>query len=180
MTSRASELGDLDALRRSDSKYGVLHEQLRALFRREPSTKVVVFSYFRATLRYLHQRLGDDGMRALTLHGGHGDKDEIIAEFRESPDLDVLLSSEVGSEGIDLQFARIVINYDLPWNPMRVEQRIGRIDRLGQTAEKIHIWNLLHEDTIDDRIYTRLFDRLQIFKRALGGLRQCSATRFGP
>ena len=170
LTSRAAELGDLAALRRHDSKYGELRKQLVSLFRRESGTKVVVFSYFRATLRYLHGRLGDDGVRAVVLHGGHDDKDEIIAKFRDSEDLDVLLSSEVGSEGIDLQFARIVINYDLPWNPMRVEQRIGRIDRLGQAAEKIHVWNLLYEDTIDDRIHDRLFERLRIFERALGGL----------
>ena len=170
LTLRAAELGDLAALRRHDSKYGELRRQLGSLFRREPGTKVVLFSYFRATLRYLHDRLGEDGIRAVVLHGGHDDKDGIVATFRGSGNLDVLLSSEVGSEGIDLQFARIVINYDLPWNPMRVEQRIGRIDRLGQAAEKIHVWNLLYEDTIDDRIHDRLFDRLKIFERALGGL----------
>ena len=170
---RASELGDFWLLRRQDSKYSVLLAQLRSLFEREPTTpttKVVLFSYFRATLSYLHQRLGEDGIRSIKMHGGHKDKDRIVDSFRESPDLPVLLSSEVGSEGIDLQFARIVINYDLPWNPMRVEQRIGRIDRLGQQAEKIHVWNLFYQDTIDDRIYRRLFERLGVFEGALGGL----------
>ena len=170
LTFRASALGDLDALRRCDSKYRMLRGELGSLFRREPATKVVVFSYFRATLHYLRERLGEDGIRAVTLHGGHADKDEIVAGFRDRPDLHVLLSSEVGSEGIDLQFASIVVNYDLPWNPMRVEQRIGRIDRLGQAAEKIYVWNLFYKDTIDDRIHERLFRRLDIFRRALGGL----------
>ena len=170
LTARAAELGDLATLWRQDSKYQKLREHLRSLFREEPATKIVVFSYFRATLRYLHQRLDEDGIRSITMHGGHADKNQIVDEFRESPDLDVLLSSEVGSEGIDLQFARVVINYDLPWNPMRVEQRIGRIDRLGQPAEKIHVWNLFYQNTIDDRIYHRLFERLHVFEGALGGL----------
>ena len=148
----------------------MLLAQLRSLFEREPEAKVVLFSYFRATLRYLHLRLEEDGIRSITMHGGHRDKDRIVDDFRESPDLPVLLSSEVGSEGIDLQFAHIVINYDLPWNPMRVEQRIGRIDRLGQQEEKIHVWNLFYQNTIDDRIYRRLFERLGVFEGALGGL----------
>ncbi len=170
LTARAAELGDIATLRRQDSKYQTLREHLQSLFRQEATTKVVVFSYFRATLRYLHERLDKDRIPSVTMHGGHADKDEIVEKFRESPDLAVLLSSEVGSEGIDLQFARVVINYDLPWNPMRVEQRIGRIDRLGQSAEKIHVWNLFYQDTIDDRIYHRLFERLRVFEGALGGL----------
>ncbi|HOX41343.1 MAG TPA: helicase-related protein, partial [bacterium] len=87
-----------------------------------------------------------------------------------SEKLRVLLSTEVGSEGIDLQFCSTLINYDLPWNPMKVEQRIGRIDRIGQEAEKINIINLFYEDTIDARIYDRLLVRLNIFEEALGGL----------
>ena len=170
LTARAAELGDLATLWSQDNKYRKLCQHLRSLFQQEPSTKVVVFSYFRATLRYLHQRLDADRIPSVTMHGGHADKDAIVEEFRESPSLSVLLSSEVGSEGIDLQFASVVINYDLPWNPMRVEQRIGRIDRLGQPAEKIRVWNLFYEDTIDDRIYHRLFERLNVFEGALGGL----------
>ena len=170
LTARAAELGDLATLWRRDSKYQKLRGHLRSLFREEPAAKVVVFSYFRATLGYLHQRLDEDGIRSITMHGGHADKNEIVDEFRDASDLAVLLSSEVGSEGIDLQFAGVVINYDLPWNPMRVEQRIGRIDRLGQLAEKIHVWNLFYQDTIDDRIYHRLFERLHVFEGALGGL----------
>ena len=111
-----------------------------------------------------------DGIRTIVLHGGTGDKDGTVLEFHNSRSHRVLLSSEVGSEGIDLQFARIIINYDLPWNPMRVEQRIGRIDRLGQRAEKIHVLSLLYDDTIDSRIYDRLFERLGIFEGALGSL----------
>ena len=79
-----------------------------------------------------------------------------------------MLSSEVGGEGVDLQFSWVVINYDLPWNPMRVEQRIGRVDRLGQESEKVLIWNLFYADTIDARIYECLYDKLDLCRNALG------------
>ena len=95
---------------------------------------------------------------------------DILTRFRDADDVLVLLSSEVGSEGVDLQFSAIVVNYDLPWNPMRLEQRIGRVDRLGQKEKKVTILNLIHNDTIDRRIYDRLYERLQIGRRALGEL----------
>ena len=175
LARRAPQLGDLQDLWTNDTKYRRLRDHLRSLFGRDESVraegdKVIVFSYFRATLEYLRERLDGDGIRGIVLHGGKPDKDEIVREFRSSPEIDVLLSSEVGSEGIDLQFARIVINYDLPWNPMRVEQRIGRIDRLGQRAEKIHVLNLFYKDTIEARIYERLFKRLKLFEESLGSL----------
>src|SRR3546814_6196007 len=88
----------------------------------------------------------------------------------ENPKCRVLLSSEVASEGDDLRFCRVLVNYDLPWNPMKVEQRIGRIDRFGQQADKISLLNLGHEDTNDHRIFVRLMTRLNIFTRALGGI----------
>lgn len=95
-------------------------------------------------------------------------KQDLINEFRERSDLRVLVATEVASEGVDLQFSRLLINYDLPWNPMRVEQRIGRIDRLGQKAQVIHIWNLFYQETIDERIFGRLLTRLKVFEQALG------------
>ena len=175
LVRRAPHLGDLQALWTNDTKYQCLRDRLTSLFLqlesdRAEGDKVIVFSYFRATLEYLRERLDGDGIRATVLHGGKQNKNEIVLEFRSSPAIDVLLSSEVGSEGIDLQFARIVINSDLPWNPMRVEQRIGRIDRLGQRAEKIHVLNLFYQDTIDARIYERLFKRLKLFEESLGSL----------
>ena len=170
MAARAREFANLQELWFNDSKYERLRLSLRSLLDDNCDEKIVVFSYFRATLQYLCERLEHDGIRSIVLHGGVADKDGTVLEFRESRDYRVLLSSEVGSEGIDLQFARIVINYDLPWNPMRVEQRIGRIDRLGQQAEKIHVLNLVYAETIDARIYERLFRRLGIFEGALGNL----------
>jgi superfamily II DNA/RNA helicase len=77
------------------------------------------------------------------------DRTEVIGRFRDDPNIRILLSSEVASEGVDLQFCRVLVDYDLPWNPMKVEQRIGRIDRLGQVAEKNIILNLVYAGTID-------------------------------
>ena len=170
LIASAQDFGDVGELRRNDSKYEGFLQNLIPLLDSDLKEKVIVFSYFRSTLHYLHDRLEDDGIPSIVLHGGTADKDGTLLEFRESPRNRVLLSSEIGSEGIDLQFARIVINYDLPWNPMRVEQRIGRIDRLGQQAEKIHVVNLFYADTIDARIYERLLNRLEIFEGALGSL----------
>ena len=170
LAARARELGTLEELWQNDGKYQELRRRMSKLVEQNPREKLLVFSYFRSTLHYLDERLQEDGVRTMVLHGGMSNKDEIVSSFRTTRDANVLLSSEVGSEGIDLQFARIVINYDLPWNPMRIEQRIGRIDRLGQRAEQIHIWNLFYGDTIDERIHGRLFERLGVFEGALGAL----------
>lgn len=162
---------DLDPaeLERTDSKLARLVEELRAFFKTGPKEKVILFTSFRVTAKYLRDRLSELGMPSMLLWGNMAEsKQDLIDEFRESGDLRVLVSTEVASEGVDLQFSRLLVNYDLPWNPMRVEQRIGRIDRLGQKAQLIHIWNLFYRDTIDERIFTRLLARLRIFEETLG------------
>lgn len=162
---------DLERLRREDTKYKRLVGVLKEFFGKHPAEKIVLFSYFRPTLAYLEKRLHADGINAVRLVGGmDADKQEIIDRFQADPAARVLLSSEVASEGVDLQFCRVVVNYDLPWNPMKVEQRIGRIDRIGQKSKLISVWNLYHKDTIDERIVERLYVRLKIFEQALGGL----------
>ena len=171
ITRRVHKLGNYDELKDCDSKYARFSRMLKRYLTEFPQEKVVLFAYFRATLDYLNERLTDEGVRSITLTGVTGlDKHEIISRFRDAEGPSVLLSSEVASEGVDLQFARVIVNYDLPWNPMKVEQRIGRIDRLGQQAPKIAIWNLFYSDTIDSRIYNRLYKRLGLFERTLGGL----------
>lgn len=121
---------DLSELKRHDSKFTCLSDVLRNFFATYPLEKVVLFSYFRGTLHYLADRLAASGINALVLMGGmKEDKTDVIERFRTDPRIRILLSSEVASEGVDLQFCRFLINYDLPWNPMKVEQRIGRIDR---------------------------------------------------
>lgn len=169
--SRINELGDLEELWKNDTKYNRLVKVLREYLRQSPDEKIVLFSYFRPTLEYLQERLTKEGIRvSLIMGGSEFDKDAILENFENPDGPNVLLASEVASEGIDLQFSRIVINYDLPWNPMKVEQRIGRIDRLGQKAPMILIWNIIANDTIDSRIYELLYERLKVFERALGGL----------
>lgn len=164
---------DLGALEAQDTKYTRLREFLREQLARNPREKFVVFAYFRATLGYLSRRLQSDGIRGTLMMGGMGDqKDHILAEFAKDDGPSVLLSSEVGSEGIDLQFCRFLVNYDLPWNPMRVEQRIGRLDRLGQKAERISIINLAVQDTIEDRVLIRLYDRIKLFEESIGDLEE--------
>lgn len=167
---RVRGLGDFESLREADSKYALLVRSLREHVADNPRAKIVLFSSFRATLSYLDQRLREDSVRTMIMTGDTEDKDATIEEFQGRDEATVLLSSEVGSEGVDLQFARVVINYDLPWNPMRVEQRIGRLDRLGQEAKVVLIWNLFCAQTIDERIYDRLYTRIGIFEHALGSV----------
>lgn len=165
----ANSVGSYEQLRANDTKYQKLHENIRRYTSENPGEKIILFSFFRQTLAYLKERLTEDGFSCIVLQGGD-DKDETLAAFKEKTGPQILLSSEVGSEGVDLQFSSLLINYDLPWNPMRIEQRIGRIDRLGQEADRILIWNLMYADTIDERIYDRLLMRLDIFRQALGNM----------
>jgi superfamily II DNA or RNA helicase len=162
---------DLHALRANDSKYEQFRNTILGYLDQHPDEKVIVFSFYRNTLAYLAERLREDGIVSQVLVGGMKEpKHEVIERFRDRKELRVLLSSEVASEGVDLQFSRVVVNYDLPWNPMKVEQRIGRIDRLGQKSEKITIVNLFYANTIDHKIHDKLYERLKIFERALGGM----------
>src|SRR5205807_10442628 len=88
---------------------------------------------------------------------------------RQNPDdLDVLVSSEVGCEGLDYEFCDRLVNYDIPWNPMRIEQRIGRIDRFGQQAEKVMIFNFVTPGTVEERIFFRCYERIGIFRDTVG------------
>ncbi len=169
IAQRARELDMTARLTECDTKYGLLITELRRLWKTEPGAKIIVFSSFKPTLRYLRNRLSEEGIGTELLHGSvRQPRSQILARFAKDDDIGVLLSSEVGSEGVDLQFSSIVVNYDLPWNPMRLEQRIGRVDRLGQTSQKVMILNLVYEGTIDKRIYERLYERLAIGQRALG------------
>ena len=166
---RARSLDMTARLTEVDTKYHLLLRELRRLWETETDAKIIVFSSFIPTLHYLQDRLRKQGIEAELLHGRVSKpRGQILARFRTSSSIRVLLSSEIGSEGVDLQFCAIVVNYDLPWNPMRLEQRIGRVDRLGQKKDKVTILNLVYDGTIDKRIYERLYQRLQIGERALG------------
>lgn len=159
----------LEELERQDSKIDMLTGWLETIRQRDPDERIIIFSSFRRTIDYLARRLGDAGYSVMQLHGGiKVDRQETIARFAESPGGTILLTSEVGGEGLDLQFCRILFNWDLPWNPMKVEQRIGRIDRIGQQSPSIDIINLIAEDTIEQHVYDRLYLRLGIIQQTLG------------
>jgi len=153
----------LDALR------NILREKQKL-----PNKRVMLFSSFRHTLYYLYEHLQADGFRVGVVHGGTSDEDRVAARnrFEMQPEqdecLDILLFSEIGCEGLDYQFCDCIVNYDLPWNPMRIEQRIGRIDRWGQESEKVAIYNLVTPGTVDADIYDRCLMRIGVFNSALG------------
>ena len=152
-------------------------EELRTVIREKQAlsnNKVMLFSSFRHTLHYLYEKLRADGVRVAMVHGGTPDEERVelrrmFERSREDSDaLDVLLFSEIGCEGLDYQFCDCIVNYDLPWNPMRVEQRIGRIDRNGQQTESVAIVNLITPGTVDADIYERCLKRIGVFEQALG------------
>jgi superfamily II DNA or RNA helicase len=135
-----------------------------------PRRKIVVFSFFRRTLQYLTRQLTARDVPNRMIHGGIplADREVAIDDFLDNPEVRVLLTSEVGGEGLDLQRACVVINYDLPWNPMVVEQRIGRVDRIGQESDRIVILNLVVEDSIEERVIQRLLEKIDIFRTSIG------------
>ncbi|RME60946.1 helicase [Candidatus Parcubacteria bacterium] len=141
---------------------------------RLPNNKLMIFSTFRHTLTYLSEHLQADGYRVGLIHGGTPDEERAIIRDRfeaprDDPEaLDILLFSEVGCEGLDYQFCDCIVNYDIPWNPMRIEQRIGRIDRQGQRSESIAIYNFITPGTVDAEIYERCLMRIGIFNESLG------------
>jgi superfamily II DNA/RNA helicase len=157
-----------------DSKYQKLKEILDSVSRTDNvNFKVVVFCIYRKTIEYLVSRINLDfgAGTAVSLSGqisNLSDRTKIIDDFWNKQKPNILVCSEVASEGIDLQNARVLINYDLPWNPTKVEQRIGRIDRFGQKSRIIDIFNLVIDGTIEQTIYDRLKLRLDDTRNTLG------------
>ena len=137
---------------------------------RPDSEQVMVFSFFRRTLSYLRRRLAETySVRVMDGSVPPPMRAQIMEDYRNG-DFDILLLSEVGSEGLDFEFVGALVNYDLPWNPMRVEQRIGRLDRFGQTHERIHIANFHVPGTIETDIFERLYSRIRVFEESIGEL----------
>jgi SNF2 family DNA or RNA helicase len=140
------------------------------------NNKLLIFTSFKHTLSYMFEHLQYiPGVRIAAVHGGTPDEARRTLRHRfslpqDDPDaLDVLLSTEVGCEGLDYQFCDCLVNYDIPWNPMRIEQRIGRIDRYGQKSETVAIYNLVTPGTIDFDIYERCHLRIGVFHNVIGG-----------
>lgn len=162
------------SLKGPDPKFEAFRKTIRDK-QKLPNNKLLVFSTFRHTLAYLIQQLAGESVRTGLIHGGVPDDERRELRHRFSLDkadpqaLDVMLSSEVGCEGLDFQFCDALVNYDLPWNPMRVEQRIGRIDRYGQKSNVVVIHNFITTGTVDAEIYERCLLRIGVFRQALGG-----------
>ena len=138
-----------------------------------PHQKLVIFTEHRDTLNYLHRRvttlLGREDS-VVMIHGGvnREDRRRVQESFLHDPKVQVLLATDAASEGINLQRAHLMVNYDLPWNPNRIEQRFGRIHRIGQT-EVCHLWNLIAEETREGDVYFTLLKKLEEARKALGG-----------
>ncbi|WP_203361773.1 SNF2-related protein [Bacillus sp. REN10] len=131
--------------------------------------KVIVFTEYRATQLYLQWFFKQHGISSVPFRGGfkRGKKDWMKELFKNHAQ--VLIATEAGGEGLNLQFCHHLINFDLPWNPMRLEQRIGRIHRFGQTKD-VHIYNFSIKDTIEDRILQLLYEKIHLFEQAIGEL----------
>jgi hypothetical protein len=149
--------------------------QVRDLARPTPSPrqKLVVFTEHRDTLNYMVQRISTLLGRVeavVTIHGGMGREERLKAQkaFRHDPEVQVLIATDAAGEGINLQRAHLMVNYDLPWNPNRLEQRFGRIHRIGQT-EVCHLWNLVAEETREGDVYATLLEKLEQARTTLGG-----------
>ncbi len=165
LITAAENLGEVD------SKFAALSLWLGESLREDEVGGVILFSHFRGTLAYLLGRLRADGFATDLITGSTnmGERERIRTSFANG-DFDILLSSEVGSEGLDQQHCHRMVNYDLPWNPMRLEQRVGRIDRFGQMADEITVLNFAVEGTIDAAVLGRLYSRIKMFEQSLGML----------
>ncbi len=138
-----------------------------------PRQKLVVFTEHRDTLNYLLDRITTlIGRReaVVAIHGGMGREERAKSQeaFKHDPEVQVLLATDAAGEGINLQRAHLMVNYDLPWNPNRIEQRFGRIHRIGQT-EVCHLWNLVAGETREGDVYKTLLEKLELARKALGG-----------
>jgi hypothetical protein len=135
--------------------------------------KLIVFTEHRDTLNYLLERIGNllgQPEAAVTIHGGvnRDDRRKIQEAFRFDPSVLILVATDAAGEGVNLQNANLMVNYDLPWNPNRLEQRFGRIHRIGQ-PEVCYRWNMVAKDTREGEVFQRLFDKLEVERAALGG-----------
>lgn len=138
-----------------------------------PTQKLVIFTEHRDTLTYLETRVTTLLGRkeaVVIIHGGMGREERLKAQesFKHDPDVQVLIATDAAGEGINLQRAHLMVNYDLPWNPNRIEQRFGRIHRIGQT-EVCHLWNLVADETREGDVYRTLLEKLEQARQALGG-----------
>ena len=147
-----------------------LKQALHELSQKYPESKdkrMLIFTESKDTLDYLEKKIRGWGYIVNTIHGGMRLEDRIKAEGIFKNETDVMVATEAAGEGINLQFCHLMVNYDIPWNPNRLEQRMGRIHRYGQQKE-VYVCNLVAEDTREGRVLTKLFQKLDEIKEALG------------
>lgn len=137
------------------------------IFAEDRNRKLIIFTEFVATQQYLSKLLKDRGYSTSLLNGSLSieERNLVLAEFRE--ETNILISTDAGGEGLNLQFANYMINYDLPWNPMKIEQRIGRVDRIGQQRD-VEIYNFVLADTVETRVKDVLEEKLSVILREIG------------
>ena len=169
-----AEIAQLEALAERlgtirDTKAAELIRGLRPILKGKPGEKVLIFTQYIETQRFLAAVLSANGYRCAVFNGSMRpeDKEAAVQAFRE--DVQILVSTEAGGEGRNFQFCHVLFNYDLPWNPMRVEQRIGRIDRIGQ-KQRVFIYNMVCADTVEERILEVLAERIGMFEESVGSL----------
>jgi len=155
-----------------DSKSDKLIEILNQIYSRNLNEKVIVFTQFVDTLKFLKNLIEsqENWFFVEVFYGGldKQQKDEAVERFRNHQGFSILLSTEIGGEGRNFQFCRTLINYDLPWNPMKLEQRIGRVDRIGQESREIFIYNFYMEGTVETDIVYALIKRINLFEESIG------------
>ncbi|HOU41677.1 MAG TPA: helicase-related protein, partial [Promineifilum sp.] len=172
-------INDLRRLSGNDSKVDALKNELDRVFRQRPTA--LVFTQYTDTMDYLRDHLVTVYGSKIACYSGRGgevwngltwvqtSKEWVKEQFHDG-EIAILLCTESASEGLNLQTCGMLANYDMPWNPMRVEQRIGRIDRIGQTYPEVWISNYFYEDSIEDKVYRALEDRIQWFEDVVGAL----------
>ncbi|HET6414109.1 MAG TPA: SNF2-related protein [Anaeromyxobacter sp.] len=158
--ARAAEVAPARKLRR-------LLELVRSADALAPGSKVLVFTRFRATLDAVSAALAGAGIDHACFHGGMTSREKDLAVERLRDEVPVLLATDIGGEGRNLQFANVLVNYDLPWNPMKIEQRIGRLHRIGQTRE-VHVFSLCARGSAEERILDVLDRRIHLFELVIG------------
>lgn len=151
----------------TDVKVEKLTDTLDMLLSEDQDQKVIIFTEFVATQMYLRNLLINRGYTVTILNGSMSveERDIALREFRTKTN--IFISTDAGGEGLNLQFANIIINYDLPWNPMKIEQRCGRADRIGQTRD-VHIFNFIVTDTVENRVREVLEEKLSVILQEMG------------
>lgn len=150
-----------------DAKVDPLINEIDAILSEDRTQKVIIFTEFVATQAYLQELLAKRGYSVTILNGGMSidERNAAMQEFKNSTN--IFISTDAGGEGLNLQFANIIINYDLPWNPMKIEQRCGRVDRIGQQRD-VHIYNFIVGETVENRVREVLEEKLSVIFEEMG------------